>query len=174
MRVQTQSEPLNDRDSGSLGRTLPPSSSTQLEANGHQPEDEEEIKPLYLRINRLLYRLKRTGPQALSSPAAISQDEIRKVRRALKARFRTREGVQHQFAQLIQGMDVKDLKGLSEQNLKTLLARFKRLPSLTMRKRVYMREASSLLLPEPALALSMANDEAIVLVKFSHSKSRDI
>lgn len=163
MRVLARSGTRVDQDAASLGRTLSLHSSTQLEANDQQPDNEQDIKVLYQRVKRLLYRLERTGP-------AIGQQEISRVRRALKARFQIREHIgvtaSSPFALSVKAMDDEHLTSFSSQQLETLLAVCGKQAIFTVRQRVYMRETPSFVLPEPALELPHSQFEASMLVGF--------
>lgn len=172
MLVLARSSRRVDQDSASLGRTMSLRSSTQLETRAQEPDDELNIKYLYDRVKRLLYRLERTGPHVLSTAPAINQQEIRRVRLALKARFQSRGllGVvsSNPFALSVPAMDDEHFMKFSGHHLGKLQAVLKKQAPLTIRQRVYMSETLSFTLPEPAMALPYKENEAKMLVVFSN------
>jgi hypothetical protein len=134
--------------------------------NDPQADNDEEIKNLYVHLERLLYVLKGTGPQVQSNAPPISRDEIRRVRRAVETRFQMHEHLPEteleQFPQRVQEIDNNGRLQRSNQKLKSLLAKLRGLPACTTRKRVYM--TSFFNLPEPALPSPSLQDVATMLV----------
>lgn len=139
-----------------------------LHLNESQSGGDEEIRNLYEQLQRLDNMLKRTGPQACSNAPAINPDEISRIRLAIKTRFILHEQIPEdeldQFIDKIQGTDDDALVGFSNRKLKSLLAKLRKLPPSTRRRRIYM--TSGFHLPEPALTYPGLQDAATMLVSF--------
>lgn len=133
----------NDRDSGSLARTLRDPRDPQM-ANGFPPDRDDNdanIIHLWERVDRLSNRLTRTSPHVQSiidsshAPPRLSLEEISRVIEPLKARFQ--KTASPDSALFIQSIDEDQLAAHSRNRLKTLQSSF---PDFTTRKRVYFKD----------------------------------
>jgi len=137
-----------------------------LDPNESQAGGDEEIKNLYVELQRLDNVLKRTGPQAHSNAPAINPEEINRIRQAVKTRFILHEQIPDneldQFIHQIQKIDDDALLEFSKQKRKSLLAKLRTVPPCKSRIRIY--ETPSFQLPESALTCPGSEDDATVLV----------
>jgi hypothetical protein len=133
----------------------------QLQEKSAEPDD---VKSLYLKIDRIEYFLKRTGPQHHSNPPDETVTfqyghEIQKVREALRKRFEDYQASSGELPRLeTHSLTDKQLGDFWYQRVRTLEREYLKLPEFTIRRRIFsvdeaiteMRNAS-FSLPPPAM-----------------------
>jgi len=125
--------------------------------------ESDDVQLLFVKIDRIQYLLKRTGPQnqAEDHTGFSSLDpgqEISDTRRVLKTRFEKYQSSYLGFPGFnIHDLNDEQLKEFSSETVKTLRREHQRMPGITVRTRIFdlsETQNTSFSLPPPALQLA--------------------